>query len=123
MPIIDDAATFDRLGREQAIRVATSLARILNGSQLVDFDLPAIGEPQRNLLFDLAFFAIASFESRQAIEDGEGQHFPRPAFEKQAAGPFHSVTELTLILGGRQIHGHTDDPELEEALNRARSTQ
>lgn len=121
MPIIDDAATFDRLGREQAIRVATSLARILNGSPLVDFDLTAIGEPQRNLLFELAFFAIAGFEDRRGIEDDEGQHFPRPAFERQDAGPLQSVTELTLILGGRQIHGYTDDPELEEALNRARS--
>ncbi|MGN7292217.1 hypothetical protein [Rhizobium sp. SAFR-030] len=121
MPIIDDAATFDRLGREQAIRVATSLARILNGSQLVDFDLAAVGDPQRNLLFELVFFAIAGFESRRAIEDGEGQYFPRPAFQVQAVDPFQSVTELTLILGGRQIHGHTDDLELEEALNRARS--
>lgn len=121
MPIIDDATAFDRLGREQAIRVATTLARILNDSQLVDFDLAAPGEVQRNLLFELTFFAIAGFESRLGIEDGGRKYYPRPAFELQAAGPANAVTDLTLILGGRQIHGQIEDPELEEALNRARS--
>jgi hypothetical protein len=121
MPIIDDAAAFERLGREQAIRVAATLARILNDSKLVDFDLAAPGEAQRNLLFELTFFAIAGFESRRGIEDGGRDHFPRPTFEMQAAGPVNSVTELTLILGGRQIHGQIEDPELDEALSRARS--
>lgn len=120
MPIIDDAAAFDRLGREQAIRISTTLARILGASPLVDFDLAAPGETQRSLLFELAFFEIAGFEDRRGIEDDGQKHFPRPAFEKQAAGPVASVTDLTLILGSSQIHGQIEDAVLDEALNRAR---
>ncbi len=121
MPIIDDAAAFDRLSQEQAIRISTTLARILGASPLVDFDLAAPGEEQRSLLFDLAFFAILGFEDRRGIEDDGQTHFPLPAFERQADGPLGSVTELTLILGGRQIHGHIEEPVLEEALKRARN--
>lgn len=121
MPIIDDAAAFDRLSREQAIRISTTLARILGASPLVDFDLAAPGEAQRDLLFELAFFAIAGFEDRGGIEDSGRKHFPRPAFEIQATGPVDSVTDLALILGGSQIHGQIDDPELDEALNLARN--
>ena len=121
MPIIDDADTFDRLGRKQAVRVATTVARILDTSPLVDFDLAAPGEAQRDLLFELAFFAIAGFEDRGGIEDAGRKYFPRPAFEMQAAGSVDCVTDLTLILGGSQIHGQVEDPVLNEALNRARS--
>lgn len=121
MPIIDDAATFDRLGREQAVRITTTLARILDASPLVDFDLSDPGEAHRNLLFELAFFAIAGFEDRGGIEDGGREHFPRPAFERQATGPENSVSDLTLILGGSPIHGQVEDPVLDEALNRART--
>lgn len=121
MPIIDDAATFDRLGREQAVRITTTLARVLDASPLVDFDLSVPGEAHRNLLFELAFFAIAGFEDRGGIEDGGRKHFPRPAFEMQATGPENSVSDLTLILGGSQIHGQIDDSVLDEALNRART--
>lgn len=121
MPIIDDAAAFDRLSQEQAIRISTTLARILSASPLVDFDLAAPGEAQRSLLFELAFFAIAGFEDRHGIEEDGMEHFPRPAFERKAAGPISSVAELTLILGGGQIHGQIEDPVLDEALKRARN--
>ena len=120
MPILDDAAAFDRLGREQAIRLATVLARILHASPLADFDLNQIGPAQKGLLFELGFFAIASFESRNGLVDGGEKHFPRPGFERDATGPISSVSELTLILGGGQIHGFLEDPEIDEALNRAR---
>lgn len=121
MPIIDDAATFDRLGREQAVRVTTALARILGASPLVDFDLAAPGEAQRNLLFELAFFAIGGFEDRGGIEDGGRKHFPLPVFERQTSDPDTPVSDLTLILGGSPIHGQVEDPVLDEALNRARN--
>lgn len=121
MPIIDDAATFDRLGREQAIRVATSLARILNGSQLVDFDLAAIGEPQRNLLFDLAFFTIIVFETGASEVDGERRYIARPTFEARGSDPVELANDLTLIIGHTQIHGLLEGPELEEAMRRARA--
>jgi hypothetical protein len=120
MPIIDNAAAFDRLSREQAVRIATTLARILGASPLVDFDLAAPGEAQRNLLFELAFFAIVGFEDRGGIEDDGQKHFPRPAFERQVAGGVASVSDLILILGGSQIHGQIEDHVLDEALNRAR---
>jgi hypothetical protein len=121
MSIIDDAATFDRLSREQAVRLATTLSRILDASPLVDFDLSSPGEAQRDLLFELAFFAIAGFEDRGGIEDAGRKYFPRPAFEVQENYPVHFVTNLTLILGGSQIHSQVEDPVLDEALNRARN--
>ncbi|WP_430250451.1 hypothetical protein [Neorhizobium sp. DAR64860/K0K1] len=121
MPIIDDAATFERLGREQAIRVATALARILNKSQLVDFDLASPGEAERKLLFDLAFFTIIVFETGANEVDGEQRFIARPTFEAKGPDPVELANDLTLIIGHTQIHGLLEDPELEEALVRARS--
>jgi hypothetical protein len=121
MPIIDDAATFDRLGREQAIRVATSLARVLNRSQLVDFDLASPGEAERTLLSGLAFFAIIVSETGASEVDGEQRYIARPTFEARSPDPVEMANNLTLIIGHTQIHGLLEDPELEEAMRRARA--
>lgn len=116
MPLSENEPAFAHLGEELVTRMVAILARILNRSTLVDFNFDVIGDAQRDLLFDLSFFAVAVFEERGGI-DLEGQrYFPRVTFQIGTSG-----SEPDLIYSGTILHGLVEDPILDAGLARART--
>jgi hypothetical protein len=115
MPLSANERAFAELGEALARNMVAMLARILNQSTLVDFELDAVGEAQRNLLFDLSVLAIAVFEDRQGIDQRGQRHFPRVTFEIG-----NSSGEPDLIYSGVILHGLVEDPILDAGVARAR---
>ncbi len=116
MPLSANELAFAHLGEALATNMVAMLARILNRSTLVDFELDAIGDAQRDLLFELSFLAIAVFEDRGGIDFAGQKHFPRVTFEIGS-----SNGEPDLIYSGIILHGLVEDPVLYAGLARARA--
>ncbi|MEM6384220.1 MAG: hypothetical protein AAF739_16220 [Pseudomonadota bacterium] len=114
MDVKQDEELFVELGKELATRFIEAMARILHESQLVDFDLDAISQRQKDLLQDLSFFGIIEFEARDGLFVGPRRFDPQPAFKSRLANGAE-----TLCIGNAQIHAFEDD-QLWAAIERAR---
>ncbi|ETX27483.1 hypothetical protein [Roseivivax isoporae] len=101
----------DALARQFVRRLVARMARMLDASPHVAFDLAAPRAEDADLLFELCFHAAAAFEDRSGYAEDGAIYLPQPVF---VADP--PETGDIVAGGSLRIHGLVEDAVVSEVL-------
>ena len=115
MHVYENKDDFDSLAKEFVVRYVEKTALLLDHQKLASFQINDVSEDMRELLFNICFLGLASFEEKSGFEIDGGTFTPRPAFETRA-----DAGTGKLLLGNLHMHQLVDS-SIDVALRRLRA--